>query len=124
MDIDDFKMINDTFGHSVRDEVLTTLAKRCIKNLRNIDIVCRYGGEQFAFLLPETNIDDARKTAEKLRQMIASQPITIKGEDYLNITASFGVSTVDKDILSFDQMVDKAGVALYKAKKNGKNVVF
>lgn len=124
MDIDDFKDINDTFGHSAGDEVLIALTNTCMENLRKVDVACRYGGEEFAFLLPETGLDSAKKTAEKLRHAIASKPITIKEDDYLNVTASFGVSTVEKKTLSFDQIVDKADEALYRAKENGKNIVF
>jgi len=118
VDIDYFKKINDIYGHNVGDEVLVNISHELQKTLRNIDIVCRWGGEEFVILLPATEIDDAVFLAEKLRNHIHKLEIDKVGE----VTASFGVAKVNKgdDIKS---VVERADKALYEAKDSGRNCV-
>lgn len=122
-DIDDFKIINDTYGHTAGDEVLKTIAQRCMNNIRKIDIACRYGGEEFGFILPNTNLNNAKTIGERLRKEITSEPVIINGGASVNITASFGISTFKTDMTHFQQMVNEADKALYQAKECGKNIV-
>ncbi|PNV84353.1 MAG: hypothetical protein C0627_01340 [Sulfurimonas sp.] len=117
-DIDHFKKINDNYGHNVGDEVLVLIAHELQKTLRNIDIVCRWGGEEFIVLLPATELENAVILAEKLRAHIEALALQKVGK----VTSSFGVTKVyaDDDIKS---LVERADKALYDAKKSGRNMV-
>lgn len=120
-DIDHFKRINDHYGHKVGDQVLQILAERCQKTSRTIDLTCRYGGEEFVILLPETNLDVAKRIAERLRQFIMNEPFpTDSGA--LRITISMGVSEA-KENDTLHTLIERADVALYKAKETGRNRV-
>ena len=118
LDIDDFKKINDTFGHNTGDKVLVQLS--CILRLtvRESDIAGRWGGEEFLVICPETSIDGAISLAEKLRKNIDNN----KFEDAGNITASIGVASIQHDD-NVKSLVHRADKALYSAKKAGKNRV-
>ncbi|MDP2894837.1 MAG: diguanylate cyclase [Sulfurimonas sp.] len=118
VDIDYFKKVNDTYGHNVGDEVLVLIAHELQKTLRNIDIVCRWGGEEFVVLLPATEVENAAALAEKLRAHIESLVL----QKVERVTASFGVTKiyVEDDIKS---VVERADKALYDAKKSGRNMV-
>jgi len=118
MDIDHFKIVNDTFGHQVGDIVLVELANILKMNVGSVDVVGRWGGEEFLIILPEISKDGAVLLAEKLRTLIYEKVFTKAGM----ITASFGVSSYNKDI-SPEIIVSRADMALYKAKKNGRNRV-
>lgn len=118
-DVDFFKKINDTYGHDVGDQVLITLGQEVTKLLRETDVLCRIGGEEFTVIMPETNLEKAEVTAERLRKAIETLP-----EDTLptNLTVSFGVAYMtrwdnDKTLLK------RADEALYKAKEKGRNRV-
>ncbi len=118
LDIDFFKRINDTYGHNMGDQVLIQITHALLRTLRNIDIVCRWGGEEFIVLFPTASLADASTVAEKLRISIESMKIDTVG----SVTASFGVSQV----LEGDEMrdaIDRADKALYLAKNSGKNCV-
>ncbi|MDY0227788.1 MAG: sensor domain-containing diguanylate cyclase [Desulfomicrobium apsheronum] len=117
-DIDDFKFINDNFGHLEGDKVLTLSSKLILKNIRNNDIAARWGGEEFMLLLPHSNISNSRIIAEKLRHLISGNIFNLD----ISITASFGVTEFlhSDDIEILLKRVDKA---LYQAKMNGKNRV-
>jgi diguanylate cyclase (GGDEF)-like protein len=118
IDIDNFKKINDTHGHNVGDSVIVQISQTLIKNLRNIDIVCRWGGEEFVILLPTADIDNAALLAEKLRGHIENLEVESVG----SITASFGISrVVEGDDLK--TAVHRADEALYIAKQSGRNCV-
>ncbi len=127
LDIDHFKKINDTYGHDVGDAVLVELATRLERNVRGIDLACRYGGEEFVILMPETDMAYARMIAERLREDIASRPIEIKGDkpQSLNITVSIGLATTDwsDGNESPQRLVKRADDALYRAKETGRNKV-
>jgi len=118
VDIDYFKKVNDTYGHNVGDEVLVLIAYELQKTLRNIDIVCRWGGEEFVVLLPATEVENAVALAEKLREHIEALVL----QKVERVTASFGVTKVyvEDDIKS---VVERADKALYEAKKSGRNMV-
>ena len=123
-DIDHFKRINDTFGHSVGDLVLQEIAKICKSILREMDIVGRIGGEEFAILLPETDISEATRIAERLRITMSKSEVLIPFNKKTKFTASFGVVFANNiSVLSIDELLNQADKALYKAKKNGRNNV-
>ncbi len=123
IDIDHFKKINDTLGHPAGDTVLMHTASLLLKARRQYDEVARYGGEEFAILLPATSIDDAAKIAERLRDSIASQTMSIDGKK-TQVTASFGVASFPaKGIQSIGDLLKAADAALYKAKHAGRNRV-
>lgn len=118
-DIDDFKKVNDSHGHQVGDEVLKEIAQIVLANVREHDLVVRWGGEEFLVLLPETSLEGASTVAEKIKNAISINTISTKS---LNITASFGVSTMVSDD-SEDTFIARTDEALYDAKKTGKNKV-
>ena len=118
LDIDFFKQVNDTYGHGVGDKVLVQIAHALLRTLRNIDIVCRWGGEEFLVLLPTASIENAKNLAQKLKEHIETLDIDIAG----SVTASFGVSCV-KEGESMQEVVDRADRALYLAKNFGRNCV-
>jgi diguanylate cyclase (GGDEF)-like protein len=120
-DIDDFKSINDNFGHDCGDYVLKELSKVIISILRKQDIVSRWGGEEFLLLLPETNSSGAKIAAEKVRKIIEDKVFNYNSKS-MPITITFGVSeySITKDI---DSCIKEADTALYRGKKRGKNRV-
>ena len=120
VDIDNFKIFNDTFGHQKGDSVLRTVGTILKENSRSSDIVCRYGGEEIAILLPEQNTDQGLIAAEKLRRILTSEAKEI---EEVEITASFGVATTGKEIKSGEKLIKKSDDALYEAKKSGRNCV-
>lgn len=120
-DIDNFKHINDTYGHPAGDRVIKHIAKMIKKNTRSSDQCFRYGGDEFAVLLPEITMDHAKKVAEKIRQII--EKTTIKVDDLIiQVTVSMGVATFDRKE-SANNIVEKADRNLYLSKKQGKNRV-
>ena len=122
MDIDYFKQVNDEYGHQNGDAVLQQVAALCRQMHRKVDIVVRYGGEEFLMLLPQTNLAQATVVAEKLRISIAAQTVTLTSGATLRISASFGVAAYDDDT-SLDALIWRADKALYKAKNSGRNQV-
>ncbi len=122
IDIDHFKYVNDSYGHAAGDQVLIQFVERVLKELRTTDILCRYGGEEFAILLPETEIQEAVKVAERLREIIATDPFVLKtAQTY--ITISLGVATNEADISILDVLIDRSDKALYESKQFGRNRV-
>lgn len=122
MDIDNFKSINDTYGHPVGDQVLREIANCISTTVRKIDIASRYGGEEFTVILPETNGQDARIIAERLRKNISEIKIAVK-EDVICPTVSVGMAEYPSCALDEQTLIELADVALYNAKNNGKNCV-
>ncbi len=118
IDIDFFKNVNDSYGHKVGDRVLKKLSLLIKKQLRLNDFVSRWGGEEFALLLPETNLEEAKHISEKLREYIHQ----ICFENGLFITCSFGIAQYSKDE-TLDDLFNKVDGALYKAKELGRNRV-
>lgn len=121
LDIDHFKDVNDTYGHATGDQVLRTVSARCRESLREIDLIGRYGGEEFVVLLPETTLDGGRFVAEQLKQRIA-MPVEVE-DDTITVTASLGVVVLNKHSTSLESMLGYADSALYEAKKAGRNRV-
>ncbi|MDD4911629.1 MAG: GGDEF domain-containing protein [Sideroxydans sp.] len=121
IDIDLFKRVNDTYGHLVGDLALKALAKIMQANLRPHDLLVRYGGEEFAILMPDTEIDQARSIAEGLRAMVEANEIR-NGEVVFKITISVGIAPITQEG-SFEKFFELADRALYRAKKSGRNRV-
>ncbi len=121
-DIDRFKEVNDRVGHRCGDSVLTAVGRRMRDVLRSSDLKCRYGGEEFLVVLPETSLNGAGRVAETLRREIAERPIPWAGEA-LAITASFGVTQAMPGESSIDAIIGRADAALYQAKRDGRNCV-
>ena len=121
LDIDFFKKINDTYGHNIGDLVLQKIADISRTILRDIDIIGRIGGEEFAILLPETTLEDSVKVAERLRIEISNAAVLIEKEKEVKFTSSFGVVSTSKS--NIDDLLVKADKALYKAKNGGRNRV-
>ena len=124
LDLDDFKMINDTYGHQQGDEVLAEVAGVLRDLSRDIDEPARYGGEELAVVLPQTEIEGAAHLAERMREAIESLRIPrLDGEGDLRVTASFGVASVPSSASDKGSLVAAADAALYRAKRAGKNRV-
>ena len=122
IDIDFFKEINDAYGHLIGDQVLQVLAQRFRRNVREIDIVGRYGGEEFVILLLENDLPTAQTIAERLRLLISNIPVhTDRGP--IDVTVSMGVSAVALDVKDLPTLLQRADEALYIAKSSGRNRV-
>ena len=122
-DIDHFKSINDFYGHDAGDQVLRELAARLSTNLRPGDVPCRFGGEEFVILMPNTTEDFAAMAAERLRRDVACAPFLIRDGEMLEVTASFGVAGSAPGSFSVERLLKRADEALYRAKQEGRNRV-
>ncbi len=122
LDIDHFKGFNDSYGHETGDQVLEKLAGRLSAQLRKVDILGRYGGEEFSLLLPETNAAGARQVAERLRRCIAEEPIETS-QGFLNVTISVGLAVLQDNARTMEELLKYADQALYQAKETGRNRV-
>jgi diguanylate cyclase (GGDEF)-like protein len=122
LDIDHFKRVNDQHGHGVGDVVLQAAAQRCLRSVREVDILARYGGEEFVALITETGLAQAQIVAERFRSAIAGEPILVNGIS-VSITASIGVSSLDDECADLDCLLMRADQALYNAKEAGRDVV-
>lgn len=120
-DIDHFKRLNDAHGHAAGDQALKETAERCFRALRKVDILGRYGGEEFAALLPETDLESACQAAERLR-IAATPPIQTGGAE-IHLTVSLGVAVRNRDDDTLDILLRRADQALYEAKSAGRNCV-
>ncbi|MGQ9687435.1 MAG: diguanylate cyclase [Desulfobaccales bacterium] len=121
VDIDDFKLINDTWGHPEGDLVLKAVTRFLQQQVRHADVISRYGGEEFVVLLPQTSLQQALRLAERLRLGIAAIPIALSPGE-IHITVSIGVSSLTGD-MNGDELIKTADAALYRAKQSGKNRV-
>lgn len=119
-DLDHFKQVNDTHGHPAGDQVLKTVADFFRTNLRPYDAMFRYGGEEFLFCLPNTDIKTGAKLLNRLRLDLHNKPIRIKENEVVNISISIGITRMEPEI-PVDQTIDHADAALYQAKKDGRN---
>ncbi|HDQ40415.1 MAG TPA: diguanylate cyclase [Desulfonatronum sp.] len=122
LDIDHFKVINDTHGHAAGDEAPRHLAATIKKHLRQVDVAGRFGGEEFAVILPQTDLDAACLSAERLREHIANSTLSYAGTD-ISLTVSIGVTDYRQENSSEDELYKRADDALYEAKNKGRNMV-
>ncbi len=122
LDIDDFKKINDLFGHPVGDVVLKGLVDEMTRSVREMDTVARYGGEEFALIFPETASEQALLVSDRLRRRVAASLFSVPGLPHpLGITVSIGLASFPDDALTKKTLVERADQALYQAKRSGKN---
>jgi diguanylate cyclase (GGDEF)-like protein len=118
LDIDHFKSVNDKYGHPVGDQVLVDVARLLAEGTREVDVVGRWGGEEFLIICPDTTFDGAMAAAEKLRELISNHSFSVVGSK----TASFGVATVRTND-TIPALMARADSALYLCKANGRNCV-
>jgi|TARA_R110002060_G_scaffold36845_1_gene47811 diguanylate cyclase (GGDEF)-like protein len=123
MDLDDFKMVNDTFGHDVGDDVLRGVAKTLRNNIRLTDVIARFGGEEFIVLLPNTDLDAASLLCSKIRDYLKEDSANYAPQSALSITTvSMGIIALSYK-LSFNEHLTQVDKALYKAKHGGKDCI-
>ncbi|MCK5599055.1 sensor domain-containing diguanylate cyclase [bacterium] len=125
IDIDNFKSVNDTYGHPQGDEVLKELARIMRKEMRDTDILARYGGEEFIIILPETKKKQTIESAERLLKAVEANQVPMLNSPgkFISITISSGVATFPEDATEDEELIQAVDNALYRAKKNGKNRV-
>lgn len=123
MDIDNFKSINDTYGHQIGDEMLKHIAEVILNTVRKIDMPSRYGGEEFAVILPETHKENSKRIAERLRKKISNIIIRTKDKQEVSPTVSIGIASYPLDTEERSDVIGFADKALYFAKHSGKNCV-
>jgi diguanylate cyclase (GGDEF)-like protein len=122
LDIDYFKQVNDRYGHACGDEVLREVAQRCRKNTREVDVLGRYGGEEFVIVLANVSYSPAHLVAERLRAYVTATPVkTTSGS--IPVTISIGLALLDEATTTLEALVQRADGALYNAKRNGRNRV-
>lgn len=127
IDVDNFKVINDTYGHLAGDKALQELSRTIKLFLREYDLVGRFGGEEFSLLLPQTDEHDARRVAERMRAHIAEMPIDIgdkSGSEIIRLTVSIGVAALSNSGRQLTELLATADAALYRAKRGGRNQVW
>jgi len=120
LDIDDFKKVNDNYGHEAGDIVLKEISGLIKKNIRSSDKVARYGGEEFIIVLVKASKEDAYQKAEHVRKLISQTKIKINTKDFLTVTVTLGVASLSNE-KSIKELLNKADKVLYEGKKSGKN---
>lgn len=123
VDIDHFKQLNDQYGHQAGDEALCCVAQLLRKEVRPGDIVSRYGGEEFAIILPKATVEDCATVAHRICREIAIQPIRISADERIHLTASLGLASFPSDVTTKGALLRRADQALYQAKRMGRNQV-
>ena len=125
IDMDFFKAVNDTHGHDIGDAVLREFAQRLRRNIRGVDLACRYGGEEFVVLMPDTDYRQAQNVAERVRMSVAERSFEVGKGRGLTVTVSVGVALNEGENDTPDVILKRADIALYRAKREGRNrVVF
>lgn len=122
LDIDFFKRVNDNYGHDTGDQVLIGVAKSCRKEIRQTDLLARFGGEEFCFLFPETHHDGAGKLSERIRQAVSALEFG-SGDTRFSVTVSIGVSVLQDANDDLKNMIKRSDESLYAAKESGRNRV-
>ncbi len=122
IDIDDFKHVNDTYGHQFGDEVLRNVASTIRKNTQEVDITARYGGEEFVVIFPKTNMEEALVAAENIRACVEQLEIP-HGQEKLHVTISLGVAVFQEHAMEKEELIRAADAGLYQSKRTGKNRV-
>lgn len=122
LDVDHFRRVNDTLGYAAGDDVLRVVAQRCRECIRAIDILGRWGGDEFALLLPETDVDSARQVAGRLRQAVSQASVSTHAGE-VAITVSLGVAAAGEAAATLAAALDRADSALYRARQEGRNRV-
>jgi diguanylate cyclase (GGDEF)-like protein len=122
LDVDHFKLVNDTYGHQAGDEVLRVFGRLLLEHARAEDIVCRYGGEEFLLVLPKMPLDIALERAAQLLK-IFQETIVSYADLRIRITASIGIATTPEHSTSVEGLIRCADQALYQAKRGGRNLV-
>ncbi|MDH3514364.1 MAG: GGDEF domain-containing protein, partial [Gammaproteobacteria bacterium] len=123
LDVDHFKVVNDNYGHQAGDEVLITVTDLIQLHVRPVDVVCRYGGEELAVILPETDAEGAHTVAERIRATVEESITTTPQGDMVRVTVSIGLATFPRDGDTAAGLVHSADSALYVAKQEGRNLV-
>ncbi len=123
LDIDDFKKINDKYGHDQGDLVLKKIAETLKNSVREQDTVCRWGGEEFLIFLPETTIEGAKTLADKLRKKVEELEIKLLNKKSIHLTVTLGISVFDDPDKEIESILKEIDLALYKGKEEGKNRV-
>jgi two-component system cell cycle response regulator len=125
IDMDFFKSVNDTHGHDIGDAVLKEFAVRLRRNIRGVDLACRFGGEEFVVLMPDTDYRQAQNVAERVRTAVAEREFDMGTQQALAVTVSVGVALNESETDTPEMILKRADVALYRAKREGRNrVVF
>lgn len=123
LDLDHFKAVNDSHGHAAGDCVLKEFAARLQRNIRGIDLACRFGGEEFVVLMPDTDGAVARRVAERVRSAAADRSVDVPDADPVRITVSVGLAVLDDSVDTPEELLKRADIALYQAKNRGRNRV-
>jgi diguanylate cyclase (GGDEF)-like protein len=123
LDLDHFKRFNDSYGHDAGDAVLRSMADLFQKHFRGEDVVCRYGGEEFAFILPESSKKDAAKRVEELRQVAVSHRVTFKEQILDFVTFSVGIAAYPENGSAAEELLHTADNCLYESKARGRNCI-
>jgi diguanylate cyclase (GGDEF)-like protein len=124
LDVDNFKAVNDQYGHETGDRVLQHVSHKIVENVREMDMVARMGGEEFSVLLPNTVAEDAVKLAERVRQAIEQESCQFQ-DQLIGVTVSIGVASYSKNISNLEAILKHADDSMYRAKNRGRNrVVF
>src|SRR6185437_7608916 len=125
IDMDFFKSVNDTHGHDTGDAVLREFSERLRRNIRGVDLACRFGGEEFVVLMPDTDYHQAQSVAERVRLAVAERNFDFKDARLLTVTCSVGVALNEHQSDTPETILKRADIALYRAKREGRNrVVF
>jgi diguanylate cyclase (GGDEF)-like protein len=120
LDVDDLKLVNDTYGHQAGDQLIQFIGEQCRSQLRQADIPARYAGDEFIIALPGTNLEGSLQVARRIKERIAAG-FTIDSQTVLPVSVSIGVSDLDETCFSLETLIARADKALYTAKAAGKN---
>ena len=123
LDLDHFKQVNDTHGHSAGDDVLREFALRLQRNIRGVDLACRYGGEEFVVLMPDTDIAISGGVAERVRAAVADRSFELDTGGEMKLTVSAGIAAIEDADMTPEALLRRADIALYKSKNDGRNRV-